>query len=104
MNKNWYKLEFSDVERIKNQNIKKLETIVEELFDDQKFAKDVMVLAPKKIDHLKTVWIYPPKTVNLGIEKTLKICGAKIIPQPNINDVFVHIGDDSNIEYFFSDC
>ncbi len=103
MNKNWYKLECTHFEYVTNKIIKDLEKIIDKLFDDPRFWNDVMVFSPRNINKLKIVWIFPPKTVNLGIEKALKMCGAKTIPQPDINDVSVHFGDESNIDYFFSD-
>lgn len=95
----WYKLEFSPVS--KTQSILDLETIIDNFFIHPQFGKDVMVLRPKELDFKKTVRLFPPRTVNLMLERGLKLCGAIECPQPKIEDVVVEIGDELDVQSFF---
>ena len=104
MKNDWYRLELDSVEYVKNKNIKELEKIIAALFQDPKFWDDVMIFMPKDIDISESiVWIFPPKTVNLLLEKILILCGAKKCLQPNIDDVSVYRGNAQDIHAFFSD-
>ena len=95
----WYRLEFT----LKNKTIIDLEKIIEKLFDNPRFWNDVMVFRPKKPDFRNTVWIFPPRTVNLMLEKALKLCGAVECPQPKIDDIAVDKGNELDIHSFFMD-
>jgi integrase len=103
MKKDWYRLEFNSLEYVKNEKIKVLEKIISTLFQDPRFWDDVMILTPKDVDFREAmVWIFPPKTVNLMLEKLLINCGAEKCSQPNIDEVSVYIGNHQNIHDFFS--
>ena len=101
MQKLWYKLEFAQIS--KTQSILDLEKIIDNLLIHPQFGKDVMVFRPKGLDFKKTVWLFPPRTVNLMRENALKLCGAIECPQPNVDDVTVDIGDVLDIQSFFLD-
>ena len=95
----WYRLEFT----LKNKTIIELEKIIEKFFDDPRFCNDVMVFRPNKTDFRTIVWIFPPRTVNLMLEKALRSCGALECPQPKIEDVTVDKGNVLDIQSFFPD-
>ena len=103
MENSWYKLKYTPIEYVNNQDLKDLIKIIKLLSDNVSFSERVMVFIPLYMDIQNTTLFFPPKTVNLMLEKALILCGAEKCPQPDINDIIVYIGNNKKKHHFFSD-